>query len=384
MRLRQILILSGLLLGAALLAMFPPAQDVTLRAPAPTPVRVAAVVRADLVPRETISGHLQPARRVNLQFQVAGRVASRAVEPGLRVEEGDVLLTLEDGDYRDALTQAEAEWKTERDGLARDRRLLELAARSRALQEAEVERLKSLSERSLASKSLIGDAEALLATRQSEEARLRTSVDTGPQRVAARQAALDGARRNLDRTLLRAPFPGRVNQVFVDVGDYAPVNQNAVEFIDEALDFFAQVRGDVARSLEFDQQVEVEVAGTSRTARVVAVQPDPDPTTFTHAVRLRMPPEETRAGLSARAVLPLRAVEAALVVPATAVLSDGAESYLFKVEQDRLRRVPVQLGPRVGQRQVVVAGIDEGDRVVTRDVAALADRQVVQVDDDAS
>jgi HlyD family secretion protein len=384
MRLRQVLVLSGLFLLAVLLIVFPPDQEVALREPVPAPVRVTAVERADLRPVETVSGHLQPARRVTLQFEVAGRVATRTAEPGMEVAEGDVLLTLEDGDYRDALTQARAEWQTERDGLERDRRLLQLARRSRVLQEEEVERLQSLSERSLASKSLIGDAEALLATRQAEEARLRSSVATGPQRVAARKAALDRAQRNLDRTALRAPFAGRVNQVFVQAGDYALVNQSAVEFIDSALDFYAEVRGEVARSLEFGQTVDVDVEGVVSQATLVAVQPDPDPATFTHAVRLRMPAGETRAGASARARLPLRTLRQVLVVPATAVLNDGASAYVFRVAQGRLQRLAVQLGPRVGERQVILDGVAEGDRVVTRDVAALADGQNVTPDADPS
>ena len=44
---------------------------------------------------------------------------------------------------------------------------------------------------------------------------------------------------------------------------------------------------------------------------------------------------------------------------------------------ERLQRVAVQLGPRVGQQQVIASGIDAGERVVVRDVAALADDQVV-------
>lgn len=349
-----------------------------------TPVVVGEVARRRLEPVEAVSGYLQPVRKVALQFQVPGRVETRLVEPGVQVEKDQLLLELEAGDYRDAVTQARAEWQQEKENLARDRRLLELAIRSRKLQEKEVERLNSLSARSLASKTLIGEAEALLASRRAEEARLRASVDTAPQRIAVRRAARDRAERNLARTRLRAPFAGVVNEVMFNRGDYASQTGTAVELVDQRLDFYAQVRGDVARSLRLQDEVPVQVGNDERLARVVAVQPDPDPRTFTHAVRLRMPVEETRSGMAARAVLPLRPLDDVLVVPVTAILQEDGAAFVFTVVDKHLRRVPVSLGARVASLRVVARGLTAGEQIVIRDVAALADGQPVVIDGQAS
>jgi multidrug resistance efflux pump len=231
----------------------------------------------DLDPQELVSGRLQPVRRAWLRFEVDGGVAERRTEPGQSVTAGDVLLSLDDQDYRDVLIQAQADWRQAQEDLQRDLSLLKLAERSRNLQEEEVSRLNSLGERSLASKTRLGDAQALLAQRLSEEARLRASVATGSQRVAAGKAAMDRAQRNLDRTTLKAPFAGRVNQVQLDVGDYASRNQQALELISDQLDFYAQVRGPLARALTLGQRVTVRVADRSYTATLAAVQPDPDP-----------------------------------------------------------------------------------------------------------
>ena len=374
---RQVLILLLLTAIALLLLIIQPADEPALRSLAPSPVLVNPASRTDLYPRELVSGHLQPVRRAWLRFEVDGRVAERRAEAGQSVSVGDVLLTLDDQDYQDVLIQAQAEWQQAEQNLQRDRSLLKLAERSRKLQEEEVSRLNSLGERSLASKTRLGDAEALLAQRLSEEARLGASVNTGPQRVAASKAAMDRARRNLDRTTLKVPFAGRVNQVQLQVGDYANRNQQALELISDQLDFYAQVRGPVARALTLGQRVTVSVGDRSYTASVAAVQPDPDPGTFTHAIRLRMPESETRSGVLAVVQLPLQPVRNALVVPSTAILLDEGSAFVFRVEGEHLQRVAVQLGPRVVQQQVIVSGIDAGEQVVVRDVAALADGQVV-------
>lgn len=373
---RQVLILLLLTAIALLLLIIQPADEPALRSLAPSPVLVNHASRTDLYPRELVSGHLQPVRRAWLRFEVDGRVAERRAEAGQSVSVGDVLLTLDDQDYQDVLIQAQAEWQQAEQDLQRDRSLLKLAERSRKLQE-EVSRLNSLGERSLASKTRLGDAEALLAQRLSEEARLGASVNTGPQRVAASKAAMDRARRNLDRTTLKVPFAGRVNQVQLQVGDYANRNQPALELISDQLDFYAQVRGPVARALTLGQRVTVSVGDRSYTASVAAVQPDPDPGTFTHAIRLRMPESETRSGALAMVQLPLQPVRNALVVPWTAILLDEGSAFVFRVEGEHLQRVAVQLGSRVVQQQVIVSGIDAGEQVVVRDVAALADGQVV-------
>lgn len=361
-----------------------PEQQPELQERAATPVVVGSVQQTRLEPVEQVSGYLQPARRVALPFQVAGRVAARHVEAGTRVEAGDVLLELEDGDYQDAVIQARADWTLAQDNLARDRRLLKLTQQSRKLQQDEVERLRSLIARSLASRSKIGEAEALLATRAAEVARLRSSVDTGPQRIAARKAKLDSAERNLERTHLKAPFSGQLNAVYLHAGDYATQNQKAVELIDERLEFYAQVRGEVARALKIDDAVVVQVATEKITARVIAVQPAPDPQTFTHAIRLRMPPEETRSGLAARAMLPLEVLENVLVVPVTALIQEEGAAYVYKINADSLQRVPVTPGMRFNQQQVITDGLVAGDRIVVRDVAALSDGQQVVTGQDPS
>jgi len=374
---RQVMILLFLTAITLLLLIIQPTEEPALRSLAPSPVLVNPASRTDLYPQELVSGRLQPVRRAWLRFEVDGRVADRRAEPGQSVTLGDVLLALDDQDYQDALIQAQAEWQQADEDLQRDRSLLKLAERSRTLQEEEVSRLNSLGERSLASKTRLGDAQALLAQRLSEEARLHASVNTGPQRLAVRKAAMDRAQRNLDRTTLKAPFAGRINQVQLDVGDYASRNQQALELISDQLDFYAQVRGAVARALKLGQSVTVRVGGRPFEATVAAVQPDPDPSTFTHAIRLRMPESETRSGVLAVVQLPLQPFRNALVVPSTAILLDEGGAFVFRVEGEHLQRVAVQLGRRVDQQQVIVSGIDAGEQVVVRDVAALADGQVV-------
>jgi hypothetical protein len=124
--------------------------------------------------------------------------------------------------------------------------------------------------------------------------------------------------------------------------------------------------------------VNVTVGSASLPGEVIALQVDPDPVTFTHAVRVRLSGEQARPGQVAEASLPLQPLRQVAAVPSTAVLYDEGRAYLFRLNSDTLELVEVRLGPRVGELQVVEQGINAADRIVTRDVAALSHGQKVQ------
>ena len=357
-----------------------PVKQPPLREIPPLSVETAPVRTVDLDPRVAVTGYLRPARKSTLRFELAGRVVARRVEAGQRVEAGEVLLTLDDGDYRDALREAQAQLEQARAAVARDRRLLEYLTRNRELQERELARLQRLGKESLSSQSKRDAAQQRLLQLQADEERLRFDVTTAAARLALREAALSRARRNLARTRMKAPYDGVVNAVFVEAGDYVSPAAAAVELVQlDPLDLFLTTGGEPAAALRQGQEVTVEVGERRIEGRVVAVQRNPDPRTFTHEVRIRLAGAGLRPGQPARALLPLPPLRNVRVVPVSAILRDGGQSYVFLVEEGRLRRQAVVPGRREGDLQVIRRGLEAGGVVVARDVALLADGQAVRV-----
>lgn len=371
-------IILALVAVAVLLLVARPNSSPDLRQIAPPRVVVAAAAIRDLQPAETVAGRLRPARKAELSFEVAGQVSERHAEPGQHVAEGQVLLALEPGDYADALSDAEAQRVLEEAGVERDRQLLELAIESRKLQEQEVRRLKDLGKKSLASASRLDEAGRTLAQLRSDEARLRFSVETADARLRKQTAALERARRDLERTRLHAPFAGTINSVMADIGDYVSPNRIVAEIVDTgALDFYAELRGSAARGLSLGQNVPVTVDGIELDGEIIALQADPDPLTFTHAVRIRIPGDSVRSGELARTVLPLPVLHGVVIAPVTAILHEEGRSFVYREQDGVLQRVPVQTGERVDNWIVVREGLAGGETIVVRDVAALSDGQSV-------
>jgi len=377
---RQIGVIAGLVGVVILLVLTAPDSEPELEESIVPAVQVAMVGLHDLLPTETVSGRLQPARKAALHFELAGQVSERPVEPGQAVGQGAPLLQLASGDYEDALAEAGAMLSQEKRNIQRDRELLALSRNNYTLQKNDLDRLLKLGEDSLVSKSRLDETRIKLIQLESEVARLKSSVATAESRIALKQAARNRAARNLERTQLPAPFAGTVNAVNAQVGDYVTPSQVMVDLIDAAsLDLYAEVRGSVAQSLKQGQAITVEVDGMALQGTLIALQMDPSPDTFTHALRVRIDGDSARPGQVARVRLPLQQRRRVTAVPSTAVLFDEGRAFVFRLDGDSLQQVPVITGERVDGLQVVLQGLDENDRVVSRDVSALSNGQRVQV-----
>jgi RND family efflux transporter MFP subunit len=309
----------------------------------------------------------------------------REVEPGARVAAGDLLMQLDDADYRDAVVEAESQLGETRAAIEQDQTLLKLAQENRDLAQREFKRLEKLGKGSLASASNRDSARQKLINLESELARLRFSIESGQTRLARQESALNRARRNLQRTRLQAPFDGRVNRVMVEVGDALQANTLALELIDNgALELHLEVSGDVAAALSLGQPVTVTVDGEQIPGELVALQFNPDSQTHTHPIRVRVPGEKLLPGELGQVALPLRLRKDALVVPASALLREEGGYYLFLVRDGQLERRAVTPGVRLGEKQAIRSGVEVGNQVVARDVDVLSDGLKVQIEPERS
>jgi len=373
-----LLLALGIILAVGAIYSTRPVKRAELREVPPARIISVPVRTMDLHPVEMVTGRLQPAHKAALQFEVAGQVQQRAVEPGQRVTAGTLLLRLENTDYADVLVEARARLHQERAGIERDRRLLTLAAAERGLQAEEVKRLERLGRESLASRSKYDEARQRLLQLEREEARLRYSVETAEARLQIHRAATSRAQRNLARTELEAPFDGLVNAVFLQRGDYVSPNQPAVELLQVGqLDLYVEVSGVVAADLALGQEIEIMAEQKALRGVIKALQSDPNPLTHTYGVRIRVDGAGLLPGTLAQATVPLHTLHDVSVVPVQAVLREDSGAFVFTVNENTLHRVAVTLGRREGDDQVISSGVGPGDRIAARDVAALSDGQRV-------
>jgi HlyD family secretion protein len=324
------------------------------------PVEVAhatAVDAGELEPAPVLSGSgyvVTGDRYVSIGVRVAGRIDRYFIEEGQTVAKGDPLVQLDDRDYRAAVGRAEA-------SLALARANVELA-------DSELRR-----GRSLRRSGVISDQEIDV---------LENKAEVAHAAVAQLAAELETARVSLEYTTLRAPTDGVVLAKLKEVGEIAVPGGFAGS-------------GDLVRIANLtDMRAEVDVneadlervrmGGAARVtpdaypdrhyaARVVKLYPQVDRQKGTLKVEVKIlaPDEKLLPDMSTRVTFladPPAAGSApqakAVLVPARALQRDNDGSFVWVVDDGRVRRADVETAGEAGDRVRVVSGLSGGETVV--------------------
>lgn len=344
----------------------------------PLKVVLLEVQRQDLLPTESLTGRLQPVKTAQLKFEVQGRVKERMAEPGLFVEQGDQLIKLDAQDLQAQFTQSQSQYDIEQAGIKRDLRMLKLAKQNLDLQKSEVQRYEKLNSDSLISASQLDAARQQMITLDSQVSDLQYKVTTAKSRVALKESERDLTQRNMQRATLTAPFAGYVNEINAEVGDFISATQIVATIVDtSSLDLQLDVRGEVVAALKLNQEIDVLVGDKTIPGKLIALQPDPNISTNTHAIRIRLPGDQVQSGMLASADVPLGQQVGVLTVPVSALSTNAGESFIYSYKDGVLNKLPVIVSNRVGSKFVLTSGVEAGMKIVARDVAGLKDGQRV-------
>jgi membrane fusion protein, heavy metal efflux system len=346
------------LLGLLVLQACDPPADEEVETAAAVPVQVETARAGPIRPAIAATGQVMPAPGAELRVvpPQEARIAELPKSVGDRVQRGELLVRFE-------IPSLEADASARRADLARARAQL-AAARQAA------ERLAGLYERGIAARREVEDARRDLAQAEAT--------------VAESQSAMAAAGRLARRAVVRAPFDGvvasRSHQPgdLVDPGAPEPIlrvvdpSRLQIEAAVPAADLGRIASGSPAR-----------VRGASfppEQARVVARPAAVDPATGTAQVRLAfIAPTRLPVGLAVEVEIDGEEHPAAVLVPAEAVVQEGAKSFLFTVDgQKKAHRREVRVGIVAGGRAEILSGIAAGEAVVVRGQAALPDGATVE------
>lgn len=168
-------------------------------------VQLAKVRIEDVTSRVKAPGKIEPKTQVKISADVPGKVIHLAVEEGDQVRRGQLLLQLDDTQYR-------ATWNQTRATLASARARLTDARASLKVAEDNYVRQRSLFEQ-----KLLSQAEWDRATAAVESA--RSASATAQEEVARAEAALSASADNLSKCRFVAPFDGVVSALNVEQGE---------------------------------------------------------------------------------------------------------------------------------------------------------------------
>lgn len=196
------LILAVGILGYLQLSIEPEEPKKARGKPRPIKTQVVELVSRSYPTRISSQGNVRPHDQITLNSEVAGRIVriSPKFEDGAFFNKGDVLVELDPADFEATVANAEAQ-------VAR-------TTSAYALEKAQSDQARQNWERMSPNKDEQADP-LVLRIPQLKQAEANVKSAT---------AQLDRARRDLERTRVRAPFDGRVRQRSVGLGQAIRIN----------------------------------------------------------------------------------------------------------------------------------------------------------------
>ncbi|MCU0303052.1 MAG: efflux RND transporter periplasmic adaptor subunit [Thermoanaerobaculales bacterium] len=322
------------------------AAEALERALAPREVRLVATEPRVEQPTLELVGEVRAFDTVVISSEVAGRVDRVHVEVGDRVAEGAPLVEVDRETFAILLAQAEA-------NAGAAGATLELARK-------DLERKRDLRTDETIPQATLDQAQA--------------SYDLAAAQAAAAEAALRLARRNHERSVIRAPAAGAITERMVVAGQWAEVGAGLLELaVGGKVKVAARVpegwagRFTRLESFSFSVGADREV----RTAQIYSLQPVVREASRSYEiVGTSANDGSLKPGMFATVTLTSPDEERSLWLPATAVATSDLPQVLM-VEDDAIVYRKVRIGRRDNGLVEIVDGLAEGERVVA-DVAGLS------------
>jgi RND family efflux transporter MFP subunit len=307
-------------------------------------------------------GTVQPRYETNLSFRVLGRLIARPVNVGDLVAEGQTIAEIDPTALELAVRSAKAD-------LSKGEALLENAIGTE-------ERKRILIKTDATTKQTLDDAEQVRAGAQASAARARANLTKAIEQLGYAQ--------------VKANFAGIVTAVGAEVGQVVSPGQSVVNVarldvreavVDIGPDFPVPLIVGLPFTVSLQLLPALQVQGQIR-----EIAPQADSVTRMRRVRIALndPPESFRLGSTITA-RPGDDHSSVLRVPASAVLNEGGEAFVWVVDVSRstvsLRKVGLSQD-EAGIR--VTGGLTVGERIVTAGIHSLKQGQQIRIEQEVT
>ncbi|EIY4992063.1 efflux RND transporter periplasmic adaptor subunit [Klebsiella quasipneumoniae] len=312
-------------------------------------VRYVVVGSAQTLPALERTGEIHAHDEMILSFRTGGRIVTRSVDIGDRVNAGQLLATLENTTSQNQLDGAQADY--------------EGAKASAQVAALNVSRMQKIMPTGAIARTQLDNARAdwLVA-----RARLKNS-----------ESALRNARENLGWTRLIAPQSGMIIEVSASAGQVVSGGQSVLTLATgEARD----VVFDIAKpdAIPPQEQAGLRVSllsdpSVQASAALRDISPQADPQTRTWRVRatLQNPPLAMALGASVTVTLPATGPHG-YALPASALSRVGDKPAVYVINPQSQAQLRVVVPAYYTATSVIISGgLEPGDRVITAGVSKL-------------
>ncbi|MET0499325.1 MAG: efflux RND transporter periplasmic adaptor subunit [Steroidobacteraceae bacterium] len=308
---------------------------------APVGVLVASVTKVPFALELEAVGSARANEAVDITAKISNRITAIRFREGQQVKSGDVLVEFDGEQARASLAEAEAALGDSRSQFNRSRELFA----TKALSEAQLDQLQ--------------------ATLTGNEARVA------------------GARSQLNDTIIRAPFAGRVGLRNISVGSLVSpgtvittLDDTSIIKVDFSVPevFLATLKEGLVIAAKSSAYPQTQFNG-----KVTSIDSRLDPVSRAVLVRAHIDNRDGRLKPGMFMTVKLtRSESPALMIPEQALVPEGDRKFVFAVRDGKAIRSEVHTGRRRPGEVEILGGVAEGDVVVIEGTQKVRDGVPVQ------
>ena len=387
-------------------------------------VKVVAADKHEMQTTLDIAGVLVPVQTANIASKTGGQVKSINADVGNSVNAGDTVVTLETKEVNAQLQQAEAAVSSVDDQAAQAKINLDAAQKAcdstkqllvdQAAQakinldaaQSALDRTKKLVDSGAVNQSQLDDIQSKydLAKKQYDMAQVDTGSAAQSQLIGAQSkydlakkqyqiatssakdqanAAVNTVKVQLDNADVKSPISGIVVNRNINAGEIASPGVALLTVADTStLKLKGTVPQEAVTQLQPGQNIKVTIdvyPNREFDGQIDQVGPMAVSTGEYFPIEISIKnPGDIKAGLSAHASINMTANEG-VIVPASAVVQNNGQSYVFVMKGNIVVKRTVTLGLKNDKEIQIIKGLDAGEKVASTSVNNLTDGMPVNV-----
>jgi membrane fusion protein (multidrug efflux system) len=290
----------------------------------------------------TVTGSVDANEEVRIISEVSGLVKGIYFSEGTNVRRGQTLVKIDDSELRAQLAQAITKQNLASENERRARLLLQ------------------------------------------KEAISREEYDIASADFRTTRAQTQLIRAQIAKTVVSAPFSGRIGLRTVSTGEYVTPAMPIANLISiNPVKVTFSVPEKYSRQVRVGTTINFTVAGSTQVynARVYAIEPRIEAASRTLQLRARAdnPSGLIIPGSFASISLPLATIEDAILVPSQAIVPVQDGKKVFVSDSGKVKEVMIETSTRTENDVLVTAGLKAGDTVLTTGIMTLKEGSKVKV-----
>jgi membrane fusion protein (multidrug efflux system) len=289
-----------------------------------------------------IAGTIEANEQVDIRSEVSGLVTDIQFNEGTNVSKGKVLVKINDLELQAQLSQA----------LTRQKLAMETEYRAGKLLE--------------------------------KEAISKEEYDVALSELRALQSQTQLIRAQLAKTLIRAPFSGKIGLRTISAGEYITPSSSIARLVStNPVKILFSIPEKYAGTIKLNTPISFTVAGsnTPYSGTVYAIEPGIDLSTRTLQLKAKASNNngELLPGSFAKIDLPLSNVNDAILIPTESIIPVLQGKKVYISSNGKAKEIFVETGTRTDKSVLILSGLTIGDTVLTSGIMSLKNDIPVKV-----